>query len=112
MAYIKQKGDSRRYWVKDARCISAECLALGLFQHRGAIGAAVGSRNTGRSIAHVDEKRLPRVSVMCEVFKGARRRGAITATHVLYLLVIALVILWILSRVHSRHVQGVSEYQT
>jgi hypothetical protein len=47
MAYIKQKGDQRRYWVKDALCLGAECLALGLFQHRGAIGAA-GSRNTGQ----------------------------------------------------------------
>jgi hypothetical protein len=46
MAYLKVKGDKRSYWVKDAQCLGAECLALGLFQHRGAIGAA-GSRNTG-----------------------------------------------------------------
>jgi hypothetical protein len=45
MAYIKQKGDPRRYWVKDAQCLGAECLALGLFQHRGATMS--GSRNTG-----------------------------------------------------------------
>ena len=30
MAYLKQGGDPRRYWVKDAQCIGAECLALGL----------------------------------------------------------------------------------
>ena len=42
----KTRGDPRRYWVKDAQCIGAECLALGLYQHRGAIGAA-GSRSTG-----------------------------------------------------------------
>jgi hypothetical protein len=47
MSYIKQKGDRCRYWVKDRHCIEAQCLALGLFQHRGAIGAA-GSRNTGQ----------------------------------------------------------------
>jgi hypothetical protein len=40
MAWLKQRGDARRYWVKDAQCISAECLALGLYQPRGAIGAA------------------------------------------------------------------------
>jgi hypothetical protein len=42
--YIKLKGDSRQYWVRDRECIGADCLALGLFQHRGAIGAA-GSRS-------------------------------------------------------------------
>jgi hypothetical protein len=46
VAYIKQKADARRYWVRNAQCLGAECLALGLFQHRGAIGAA-GTRNTG-----------------------------------------------------------------
>ena len=45
MAYIKKKGDKRRYWVRDAQCIGAGCLALGLFQHRGATMS--GSRNTG-----------------------------------------------------------------
>jgi len=43
---IRQKGDPRRYWVRDEKCIGTQCLALGLFQHRGAIGAA-GTRNTG-----------------------------------------------------------------
>jgi hypothetical protein len=46
MAYLKQKGDPRTYWVRDASCIGAECLALGLYQHRGAAGAS-GTRNTG-----------------------------------------------------------------
>jgi hypothetical protein len=33
MAWLKQRGDPRRYWVKkDARCIGAECLALGLYK--------------------------------------------------------------------------------
>jgi hypothetical protein len=47
VAYLKQKGDPRRYWVRDAKCLGAECLALGLYQHRAAAGAA-GSRNTGQ----------------------------------------------------------------
>ena len=47
MAYLKQKGDPRTYWVRDAKCIGAECLALGLYQHRGAAGAS-GTRNTGQ----------------------------------------------------------------
>lgn len=46
MSCLKQKSDARLYWVKDAQCLGAQCLALGLFQHRGAIGAA-GSRSTG-----------------------------------------------------------------
>ena len=44
---IRKKGDPHRYWVRDEKCIGAQCLALGLFQHRGAIGAS-GSRNTGQ----------------------------------------------------------------
>lgn len=46
MAYLKIKGDRRLYWVRDVACLGAECLALGLYQQRGAIGAA-GTRNTG-----------------------------------------------------------------
>jgi hypothetical protein len=46
MAYLKQKADPRRYWVRDAKCLGAECFALGLYQHRAAAGAS-GTRNTG-----------------------------------------------------------------
>ena len=38
--------DKKRYLVLDRDCIGRKCLALGAYQHRGAIGAA-GSRNTG-----------------------------------------------------------------
>jgi len=46
MAYLKQNNDSRKYWVRNQACIGAECLALGLFQHRRAVGAS-GRRKTG-----------------------------------------------------------------
>jgi hypothetical protein len=45
--YLKQKGDQHRYWVKDRQCIGAECLAPGLYQHRGASGMGAGSHSTG-----------------------------------------------------------------
>lgn len=47
MAYLKQKGDKRRYWVRDSQCLGAQCLALGNFQHRGASGMGQGSHSTG-----------------------------------------------------------------
>jgi len=43
MPYIIQK--RIRYWVSDRSCIGCKCLALGMYQHRGATMS--GSRNTG-----------------------------------------------------------------
>jgi len=48
---IRQKGDPRRYWVRDEKCIGA-----GLFQRRGAIGA------------------IPRASLPRRLAKGNRGR--------------------------------------
>lgn len=45
MSYVKRKGDPKKYWMVDAKCIGCKCFAPGLFQHRGATGS--GSRNTG-----------------------------------------------------------------
>lgn len=45
MAILRKKGDKAKYSVANRECIGCQCLALGLFQHRGATMS--GSRNTG-----------------------------------------------------------------
>jgi len=49
MAHIRKIGDKGLYWCVDPGCIGRTCLALGNYQHRGAIGAA-GSKSSGYSL--------------------------------------------------------------
>ena len=49
MAHIRKVGTKELYWCVDAACIGRACLALGNYQHRGAIGAA-GSKSSGYSL--------------------------------------------------------------
>jgi hypothetical protein len=75
MAYIKQKGDPHKYWVVNAKCIGAECLAFGLFQHRGATMS--GSRNTGSPDSPMCMRNAYRGCPQCVVYSkdlAAQRR--------------------------------------
>jgi hypothetical protein len=58
---IRKKGDQHRYWVRDEKCIGAQCLALGLFQHRGAIGCCGQSKHRA-SLADLLDERLSGLS--------------------------------------------------
>ena len=45
MSHLRMVKTKTKYDVRDTQCIGRECLALGVYQHRGATMG--GSRNTG-----------------------------------------------------------------
>lgn len=49
MITIRKTGDKTRYEVRDRDCLGRQCLAPGLYQHRGA--TCGGSRATGSETA-------------------------------------------------------------
>lgn len=48
MTTFVRKGDRSKYDFLNEQCISAKCWAPGVYQHRAAAGAGMGTRSTGQ----------------------------------------------------------------